>query len=64
MSIDQYPKLASAYRYLLIRGGRLVKGIDPDKVVFCCFQGRSYGDNPRVISERLHERCPQRKRRA
>ena len=30
MSIDQYPKLASAYRYLLIRGGRLVKGIDPD----------------------------------
>ncbi|MDO4865252.1 MAG: CDP-glycerol glycerophosphotransferase family protein [Clostridia bacterium] len=61
MSIDQYPKLASAYRYLLIRGGRLVKGIDPDKVVFCCFQGRSYGDNPRVISERLHERCPQAK---
>ncbi len=58
MGIDRYTHLASAYRYLLVRGGRLLKGIDPDKVVFCCFQGRSYGDNPRCISERLHERCP------
>ena len=61
MGIDRYPKLASAYRYLLVRFGRLFKGIDPEKVVFCCFQGRSYGDNPRVISERLHELRPQTK---
>lgn len=61
MGIDRYTHLASAYRYLLVRCGRLLKGIDPDKVVFCCFQGRSYGDNPRVISERLHELRPRTK---
>ena len=61
MGIDRYTHLASAYRYLLVRGGRLMKGIDPDKVVFCCFQGRSYGDNPRVISERLHALRPETK---
>lgn len=61
MKIDQLPHVASAYRYCLVRAGRLVRGIDPWKVVFCCFQGRSYGDNPRNISERLHERCPEAK---
>ena len=34
-------------------------GIDPNKVVFMSFQGRSYNDNPRYISERLHERRPE-----
>ena len=38
---------------------RLVKGIDCNKVVFMSFRGRSYSDNPRVISERLHERRPE-----
>ena len=61
MGIDRYTHLASAYRYLLVRCGRLLRGIDPDKVVFCCFQGRSYGDNPRVISERLHAMRPETK---
>ena len=56
--IDRYPRLARLYRRLVVWGSRTVKGIDPYKVVFCCFQGRSYGDNPRVISERLHQRCP------
>lgn len=59
MGIDRYTHVASAYRYLLVRFGRLLKGIDPNKVVFCCFQGRSYGDNPRVISERLHALRPE-----
>ena len=59
MGIDRYTHIASAYRYLLVRCGRLLKGIDPNKAVFCCFQGRSYGDNPRVISERLHEMRPE-----
>lgn len=59
MGIDRYTHVASAYRYALVRGGRLFRGINPNKVVFCCFEGRSYGDNPRVISERLHERCPE-----
>ena len=48
-------------RYLrkgIVAVSRAVRGIDPYKVVFSCFQGRNYGDNPRYISERLHERCP------
>lgn len=61
MNIDRFGHLASAYRYVLVRGSRLIKGVDPWKVVFCCFQGRQYGDNPRCISERLHERCPEAK---
>ena len=40
---------------------RALRGIDPYKVVFSCFQGRNYGDNPRYISERLHERCKEAK---
>lgn len=44
---------------LIIKAARLVKGIDRNKVVFRCFQGRSYGDNPRAISERLHELRPE-----
>ena len=59
--IDQYPRLAAAYRRLVMWGSRVLKGIDPYKVVFTCFRGRSYGDNPRCISERLHERCPEAK---
>ena len=43
----------------IIRATRLLRGIDGNKVVFRCFQGRSYGDNPRAISERLHELRPQ-----
>lgn len=57
----KFPRLAFAYRRLLVRGARLLKGIDPDKVVFSCFLGKQYGDNPRCISERLHERCPSAK---
>ena len=44
---------------IIVRFSRLVKGIDRNKVVFESFRGRSYSDNPRVISERLHERRPQ-----
>lgn len=36
-------------------------GVDPDKAVFMSFQGINYNDNPRFISERLHERYPQAK---
>lgn len=59
--IDDYPWLAEHYRRLVVWYCRTFKGINPNKVVFCCFRGRSYGDNPRSISERLHERCPQAK---
>lgn len=40
---------------------RFFRGIDHRKIVFMSFRGRSYNDNPRVISERLHERCPEAK---
>ena len=60
-SIDSHPWLAERYRRLVMWAARTKRGIDPDKVVFTCFQGRSYGDNPRCISERLHERCPKAK---
>ena len=57
----RFPRLAFRYRQLLTIGSRLVRGIDPDKVVFSCFLGKQYGDNPRCISERLHARRPQTK---
>ncbi len=59
--IDKNPKIAELYRRLTVWGSRTLLGIDPNKVVFSCFGGRSYGYNARVISERLHERCPDAK---
>ena len=52
------PKWQSLENRLLVRASRL-RGIDRNKVVFMSFRGRSYSDNPRAISERLHERRPQ-----
>ena len=43
----------------IVQLSRAIKGIDTNKVVFMSFRGRSYSDNPRVISERLHERRPE-----
>ena len=57
--IDSHPFLAERYRRLLMWMYRRTGGIQPNKVVFCSFQGRSYNDNSRFISERLHERCPE-----
>ena len=54
----RFPRLFRLYRKGLFYTTRALKGIDGDKVVFSCFKGRSYNDNPRFISERLHERCP------
>lgn len=57
----KYPALANLYRRLLVWGSRTIRGIDPDKVVFSSYLGKQYGDNPRCISERLHERYPKAK---
>ena len=46
------------YRGAYVSCVRRFRGIEADRVVFSCFRGRSYGDNPRCVSERLHERCP------
>jgi len=59
--LAEYPLtyyMANVVRRTVLFITRTTKGIDPDKVVFSCFGGRSYGDNTRIISERLHERCP------
>ncbi|MBR1560362.1 MAG: CDP-glycerol glycerophosphotransferase family protein [Clostridia bacterium] len=46
------------YRAIVL-AARAMKGIDRNKVVFMSFRGRGYSDNPRAISERLHERRPE-----
>ena len=47
-----------AYRVGVMRLAQLRYGINPKKVIFSSFEGRSYNDNPRYISERLHELRP------
>lgn len=51
--------LHKAYRVAVMRAAQLCHGVNPRRVVFSSFQGRSYNDNPRYISERLHELCPE-----
>ena len=58
---DAYHWAGDVYRRIVQRTSRTFKGVDPYKVVFSCFGGRSYGDSTRCISERLHERCPEAK---
>ena len=53
------PKLQALENRMIVRLARGLKGIDGNKVVFMCFRGRSYGDNPRAISERLHALRPE-----
>ena len=50
-----------AYRNANMALARLLHGIDGNMVVFSSFDGRSYNDNPRYISEALHELRPQTK---
>ena len=58
MKLSRLSHFTSLYRYGLMRVARLVRGVDPEKAVFSCFQGTAYGDNPRCISEALHRRRP------
>ena len=44
---------------LVVQWARRLLPIDRNKVFFVCFKGRAYGDNPRCISERLHELRPE-----
>ena len=61
LSKHNHSGFEKAYRGAYVTLNRLLRPVDPDKVVFSCFRGRSYGDNPRCISERLHARCPSAK---
>lgn len=46
-------------RNAVIQSARLLHGIDRNLVVFSAFEHRSYNDNPRYISEKLHELRPE-----
>lgn len=58
MSKRSQSSIERACRGAFVAFVRTFRPVDPDRVVFSCFRGRSYGDNPRCVSERLHERCP------
>ena len=47
-----------AWRAALMRAAQARHGVNMKKVVFSSFEGHSYNDNPRYISERLHALCP------
>lgn len=51
--------LFGLYRNGMMKWARLCRGIDQNKVVFCAFDGRSYNDNPRYVSEELHRQRPE-----
>ncbi len=55
---EHNPEMQKKENRLIVLMTRLLKPIDKNKVVFVCFEGRSYGDSPRCISERLHELRP------
>lgn len=42
-----------------VRTCRLLRGIDRNKVLFVSFGGKSYSDNPKAVSEALHEIAPE-----
>lgn len=52
-----YP-LLKAYRVNLMRAAQKLMGVRSNKVVFSSFDSDAYSDNPRYISERLHELRP------
>ena len=47
--------LSNAYS----RAKRVLTGVQKNKVVFFSFNGKSYSDNPRSVSEALHEMMPE-----
>lgn len=51
--------LFALYRNSVMRAARAFGGTDDNMVVFSSFDYRSYSDNPRYISEALHEMRPE-----
>lgn len=49
------------YRNTMMKLARIFGGYDDNMVVFSAFDHRSYNDNPRYISEKLHELRPETK---
>ena len=46
--------ISKKIKSLFVRGIWAVTGIKKNRVVFTSFTGRSYSDNPKAISEKLH----------
>ena len=57
MSIMSNLRNALINNYL--RAVRMLYGVKKDKVLFTSFFGKSYSDNPRAVSEALHELAPE-----
>lgn len=49
------------FRTLYMLANRAIRGIDRDKIVFSSFNARTYGDNLKPVSEKLHEMRPKAK---
>ena len=49
------------YRNCIMQCARLFRGLDDNLVAFSAFDYKSYNDNPRYISEKLHELRPETK---
>ena len=56
-SIFKSALYAWRHTYMFVAGR--INGITPDKVVFSSFQSYAYNDNPRYVSEKLHELAPE-----
>ena len=54
-------RIFGLYRNCIMQCARLFRGTDNNLVVFSAFDGKSYNDNPRYISEKLHELRPETK---
>ena len=46
------------FRVDYMRLAQLIHGVQANKVVFSSYEGKDYSDNPRYISEKLHEMKP------
>ncbi len=51
--LKRFLKKAHAWYYTHIRG------VKKNRVLFVSFNGKSYSDNPKVVSEALHKECPE-----
>ena len=49
------------YRNFIMQTARIFRGPDNNMVVFSAFDYKSYNDNPRYVSEKLHELRPETK---
>ena len=57
-AVEALTRVSFAWRHVYMFAVGALKGIDPNKVVFSSFMANSYADNPRYVSEALHDMAP------